>query len=151
MKIGIGADHRGFQLKSSIIDFLRAKGHTVIDFGTDSEGSADYPCFAFAVAEAVKKKEIRYGILLCYSGQGMAISANKVKGIRAVVCPESEYARLGRVHNNANILVIPVGFVISARRWQAIVQTFLSTKFEGGRHLRRLNIIKRYEDSTCRV
>jgi ribose 5-phosphate isomerase B len=148
MKIGIGADHRGFRTKSTIIAFLKDKGYRVIDFGTDSEVSVDYPYFALRVAEAIGKRAIRYGILLCYSGQGMVITANKVKGIRAAVCPKPRYAGLARAHNNANILVIPAGFVKSRKRLQAIIETFLKTKFEGGRHRRRLNIIKRYEGST---
>lgn len=145
MKIGIGADHRGFKLKNLIIDFLKRKGYEICDYGTHSEDSADYPNFAFEVAQDVAKKEIRFGILLCYSGLGMTMAANKVRGVRAALCTKPEFARLARAHNNANILVLPAGFIKSRKVWQAIINNFLDTKFDSGRHLRRLNIIKNYE------
>jgi ribose 5-phosphate isomerase B len=146
MNIGIGADHRGFRLKSSIIRYLQRNGHKVIDYGTDSEDSTDYPNFALAVANDVIKKKVRFGILLCFTGQGMAMTANKVKGIRAAVCTKPEMAKLTRAHNDANILVLPAGFFRFSKKSKEIIEAFLNTKFEGGRHLRRLNIIKRYED-----
>jgi len=147
MKIGIGADHRGFALKSKIMDFLRKKDHEVIDYGTKSEESVDYPKIALKCAQDIRKRIIKYGILLCYTGQGMAMTANKVKGIRAAVCTKPEIARLTRAHNNANILVLPAGFLKFGNNTQKIIEVFLNTKFEGGRHLRRINIIKKYENA----
>jgi len=151
MKIGIGSDHRGYRLKTRIINFLKRKGHKVFDFGTNSEEPVDYPEIGIKVARAVAKKGIKFGILLCYTGQGMAITANKVKGVRAAVCSCPEIARSARAHNDANVLSIPAGFVNPNREWQSIIDTFLNTKFEGSRHRRRLNIIKRYEDSPNRI
>jgi ribose 5-phosphate isomerase B len=145
MIIGIGADHRGYLLKSFIIDYLR-KRYTVKDYGTDSDASVDYPHFALNVARDVANKKLRFGILLCYSGQGMVMTANKVRGVRAAVCIDPTIARLSRAHNNANILVLPAGFMKPGRKVRAIIDTFLKTPFEGGRHLRRLNIIKNYEN-----
>ena len=142
MKVGIASDHRGFKLKTQIIIFLKNAGHKIVDYGTDSETSVDYPDFALKVANAVVKRRVKFGILLCYSGQGMAITANKVKGIRAAICTKPEIARLARAHNNANVLVIPAGFVRFSVNMQKTIGIFLTTKFEGGRHLRRLKIIE---------
>lgn len=145
MKIGIGADHRGFKLKSKLKEYLLLNGKKVIDFGPDSEEPLDYPKIALKVAQAVVKKKIKFGILSCFSGQGMAISANKVKGIRAAICTDKELAYYARAHNDANILVLPARSIIRKKQWAPIIETFLSTEFKGGRHRRRINIIKRYE------
>ncbi len=150
MKIGVGADHRGLQLKLSIINFLKKKGHNASDYGTNSAETVDYPKIALQLAQDIGKKRIQFGILSCYTGQGMAMTANKVKGIRAAICTTPEIARLARAHNNANILVIP-GYLKFNKNTQKIIEIFLNTKFEGGRHLRRINIIKRYENSTYRI
>ncbi len=150
MKIGIGADHRGVRLKTSIIDFLRKKGHSSIDYGAHSEESIDYPKIALQCAHDVKKRRVRFGILSCYTGQGMAMTANKVKGIRAAICSNPQIARLARAHNNANILVIP-GSLKFNKNTQRIIDVFLNTKFEAGRHLRRINIIKQYENFARRI
>lgn len=147
MKIGVGADHRGYKLKSIVIKLLSKKGYSVVDYGTDSEASTDYPHYAIQVARDVAAKKLRFGILLCFSGQGMAIAANKVKGIRAAVCNDPAIAKVARAHNNANVLVISAGFVKPGKKLHSIIDVFLSTKFEGGRHLRRLNLIKTYENS----
>lgn len=148
MKIGIGADHRGFRTKTRIMKYLREKGHSVSDYGTDSEESADYPDIAIMVAEAVAKKKVKYGLLLCYSGQGMVMAANKVCGIRAALCADAKYACFARAHNDANVLVMPAGFLKFGKKMQVIIDTFLETSFKGGRHLRRIRKIKRYENST---
>ncbi len=145
MKIGVGADHRGFGLKSSIVDFLAKNGHKIIDYGTHSEESVDYPAIAFQCAHDLQKRNIEFGILSCYTGQGMAMTANKVKGIRAAICTKPETAKLTRAHNNANILVIP-GYLKFSKTTEEIIQSFLSTEFEGGRHLRRINLIEQYEN-----
>lgn len=146
MKIGIAADHRGFKLKSSIINFLKEKGYEVADYGTHSEESVDYPHFALQVATAVAEQKITFGILLCYTGQGMAMSANKVRGVRAAICSNPEIAQLTRAHNDANILVMPAGFMDFSSNIENTIETFLTTEFEGGRHLQRLKIIEEYEN-----
>lgn len=145
MKIGIGADHRGIRLKRKITKFLQSLGHQVIDYGTDSEVSVDYPNIAFRLAQDLAQRKMRFGILMCYTGQGMAMTANKVRGIRAAICTGNEVAALARAHNDANILVLPAGFVEFKKETKEIVETFLKTKFEGGRHLRRIRLIKKYE------
>ncbi|UCG31358.1 MAG: ribose 5-phosphate isomerase B [candidate division WOR-3 bacterium] len=151
MKIAVGADHRGVAFKTQIMTYLRKKGHEVLDYGTDSTESVDYPDIAIAVGEAVASKKAAYGILLCYSGQGMVMAANKVKGIRAAFCTNPTYARFARAHNNANVLVMPAGFVKYDSRTRNIMKTFLLTRFDGGRHLRRIKKIRKYEDSARRV
>lgn len=151
MKIGIGADHRGFKTKLRIANHLRKRGHRVIDYGTDSEKSVDYPDIAVRVAEDVAKQKTDYGILLCFSGQGMVMAANKVHGVRAAFGINKEYARFARAHNNANVLVMPAGFLRFGKKMQEIIAAFLDTKFEGGRHRRRINKIKRYENSSRSV
>ncbi len=148
MKIGIGADHRGYQLKNKIVKFLqeqREKVYKVYDYGSFSSESIDYPDIAFRVAEDVARRRLKFGILLCFSGQGMVITANKVKGIRAALCPKPVFARLARAHNNANILVLPAGFVKFNKELKKTITVFLNTDFEGGRHKRRINKIKKYE------
>lgn len=144
MKVGIGADHRGFALKVDIVDFLRQTGHAVTDYGAHSEDSVDYPNIALKCADDVRMGKIDIGILSCYTGQGMAMTANKVRGIRAAICTTPETAAVTRAHNNANVLVIP-GTMAWDTSTQNIVTTFLETPFEGGRHLRRVNIIEEYE------
>jgi ribose 5-phosphate isomerase B len=145
MKVGIGADHRGFALKAQISAFLHQTGHAVTDYGSYSDDAVDYPHIALQCAEDVRDGRIDFGILSCYTGQGMAMTANKVRGIRAAVCTTPETAALTRAHNNANILVIP-GTLTWDAHTQRIVTTFLHTPFEGGRHLRRVNIIEEYEN-----
>jgi len=138
--IAIGADHAGYQYKTIIADWLQSKGYTVKDFGTTSPDSVDYPDFAHPVAEAVEKDEAGCGILICGSGNGVAITANKHAGIRAALCWNEELARLSRQHNNANILCVPERFV-PADMAQAMADAFLHTAFEAGRHERRVGKI----------
>jgi len=138
MKIAIGADHAGFELKEALRSFL--KEHELKDFGTYSAESADYPDFAHPVAVAVESGEFDLGILICGSGNGIAITANKHQGIRAAVCWNTELASLARKHNNANILCLPARF-ISIKEAQEITNTFLNTEFEGGRHTNRVSKI----------
>lgn len=145
MRIGIGADHRGFVLKTKIVAFLCQAGHTVTDYGSHSEDSVDYPNIALTCAEDVRDGKTDFGVLSCYTGQGMAMTANKVRGIRAAVCTTPETAALTRAHNDANVLVIP-GTMTWGTRTQSIVATFFSTPFEGGRHRRRVSIIEEYEN-----
>jgi ribose 5-phosphate isomerase B len=118
MKIGIGADHRGFKLKTRLKEYLLSNGNKVIDFGPDSEAPVDYPEIAIRVAKAVANKKIKFGILSCFSGQGMAIAANKVPGIRAAICTDKELAYYARAHNNANILVLPSRSIKRKNQWK---------------------------------
>ena len=138
MKIAIGADHAGFEYKEALIAFL--ENHEIKDFGTYSPDSVDYPDFAHPVASAVENKEFDLGILICGSGNGIAITANKHQGIRAAICWNTELASLARKHNNANILCLPARF-ISIKEAQEITDTFFETDFEGGRHQNRVNKI----------
>lgn len=140
MKIAMGGDHAGFEYKELLKQFLTDAGHQVSDFGPHSNASVDYPDFAHPLAEAVEKGECEMGILICGSGNGVAITANKHQGIRAALCWNEELGALARQHNNANVLCLPARF-ISADTAQAIVSVFLSTAFEGGRHLNRVNKI----------
>lgn len=140
MKIVIGADHAGFELKSNVIGHLKANGHVVSDQGTFSEERADYPDFAHKVAEVVLAGEADFGVLMCGSGNGIAISANKHKGIRAALCWNSEIAALARQHNDANILVLPARYIAVDEAFKCI-DVFLAEKFEGGRHQARVSKI----------
>lgn len=144
MKIAIGSDHAGFKLKETVKEFLKTSGIEVIDFGTHSEESADYPDFAFPVAEAVAKKEFDFGILICGTGIGMSITANKVAGIRAALCNDLFTANCSKEHNDANILCMG-GRIVGEGLAKAIVQTWLERKFQGGRHERRVKKIEEYE------
>jgi ribose 5-phosphate isomerase B len=140
MKIAIGADHAGFDYKQNLIAELKAQGHDVVDFGTHSTDSVDYPDFAHPVASSVEAKQTELGILICGSANGVAITANKHQGIRAAICWLPELAALARQHNNANVVCIPARF-ISLADASKIVSTFLTTAFEGGRHDRRVEKI----------
>jgi ribose 5-phosphate isomerase B len=144
MKIAIGSDHAGFKLKETVKEFLKTSGIEVIDFGTHSEESADYPDFAFPVAEAVVKKEFDFGILICGTGIGMSITANKVAGIRAALCNDLFTANYSKEHNDANVLCMG-GRIVGEGLAKAIVQTWLERKFQGGRHERRVKKIEEYE------
>lgn len=140
MSISIGSDHAGYGLKVEIIKELETLNYKVIDKGCYSSERADYPDFAHLVAMSVLSKETQFGILMCGSGNGIAMSANKHKGIRAALCWSSEIASLARQHNDANILVLPARF-ISAAEAKECVKIFLSEKFEGGRHQMRIEKI----------
>ncbi|HWD93496.1 MAG TPA: ribose-5-phosphate isomerase [Verrucomicrobiae bacterium] len=140
MKIAIGSDHAGFQYKEKIKDFLRNLGHEVRDFGTNSEAAVDYPLFIRPTAEAVASGECERGIVLGGSGNGEAIVANRVKGVRCALCWNLESARLGREHNNANVISIGQRMVTLEMALE-IVKVWLTTPFEGGRHQRRIDLI----------
>lgn len=144
MKIAVGSDHAGFELKESIKIHLISEGHGVTDFGTDSKESTDYPDYACKVAGGVARGDFDRGILVCWTGNGMAIAANKVKGVRAGVCLNEKMAQLTRGHNDANILCLPSLFV-EKEDGLKIVRVFLTTEFEGGRHARRVDKILEYE------
>ena len=138
--IPIGADHAGFQLKETIIKHLTAKGMHLEDFGCHSEQSIDYPDYAHPVAAKVEANEGMLGILICGSGNGISMTANKHQGIRSALCWKPEIAALARQHNNANILTLPARFLSEAEALE-IVDTFFSTDFEGGRHQNRVEKI----------
>jgi ribose 5-phosphate isomerase B len=140
MKIAIGADHAGYAYKQELILFLQTLQHQVQDFGTDSENSADYADYAHKVAENVDKQTVDFGILLCGSGNGICMTANKHQKIRAALCWNTEIAVLARQHNNANILCLPARF-ISLQQAKDMAKAFLATQFEGGRHQTRINKI----------
>ena len=140
MKIAIGCDHAGFPYKEGIISMLQGQGHMVLDFGTHSPDSVDYPDFAHPVAEAVESGRAERGILLCGSGNGVAITANKHQKIRCALCWTEELAALARQHNDANIIAVPARFVPEILA-QVMVRIFLSTDFEGGRHGNRVGKI----------
>jgi ribose 5-phosphate isomerase B len=140
MKISIGNDHAGPEYKKAIVEMLKANGYQVINYGTDSVDSVDYPDFAHPVALDVENKESDFGIIICGSGNGIAMSANKHQGIRAALCWTKEIAVLARQHNDANIISIPARFT-SIPQALEMVQTFLNTDFEGGRHQNRVNKI----------
>ena len=143
-RVALGSDHGGFQLKDEISKYLHGQGFEILDCGTNSTDSVDYPRFGFAVAQAVLNGQVDYGIVVCGTGQGIAMSANKLSGIRAAVCSETYSARMAREHNNANILalgerIIGVGLALD------IVDVFLHTDFAGGRHSKRLELIAALE------
>jgi ribose 5-phosphate isomerase B len=139
-KIAIGNDHAGTKLKDELKTFLEYNGYEVINFGTDSDDSVDYPDYVHPVAISLEKQEADYGILICGSAQGVAITANKHKEIRAAVCWEAEIASLARKHNNANVLCLPARF-LSEKIANKIALVFLQTEFEGGRHQKRVEKI----------
>jgi len=137
MRIAIGADHAGYEIKEAIREHLLGLGHDIVDFGTDGTGSVDYPDHGAAVARAVSSSDADRGFLVCGSGQGMTMVANRIRGIRAALAWSEEIARLSRLHNDANILCLP-GRFLEARQALGIVDAWLATDFEGGRHARRV-------------
>lgn len=144
MRIAIGSDHAGFTYKAELIAMLRAQGHEVKDFGTDSEESVDYPDFIRPVAQAVARGEYERGIVLGGSGNGEQMAANKVPGVRCALCWDVTTARLARQHNDANILSLGQR-VVGLETARELVAVFLSTGFEGGRHQRRIDKIESRE------
>lgn len=142
MKIAIGSDHAGFVLKESLKEFLRSKGHEPLDFGCPSEERCDYPDFAGKVAGSVAEGKVACGVLVCGSGIGMCMTANRVRGVRAAVLRVEEDARLSRAHNDANIACLG-GRLTSPQEAQRLLDLFFSTPFEGGRHAPRIQKIER--------
>ena len=143
-KIAIASDHAGFKLKEGLKQYLKAKGLTVQDLGTNSQESCDYPNFAYALAKTVSIGRVKKGILICKSGIGNSIVANKLPGVRAALSYNIKAARLSREHNDSNVLVLGSAFV-TKRLAKLITGIWLKTKFQGGRHTRRLNLIKKIE------
>lgn len=143
MKIALGADHGGFKLKAQINHFLIEEGYQTVDYGTRSETPCDYPLFACKVAKAVSTGTADLGLLICKSGNGMAMVANKFPNVRAAICFDKDVAALSRQHNNANILVLGSEHIFDEP--ELIVRTWLESSFEGGRHKRRVDEIGRLE------
>ncbi len=146
MKIALAADHAGFAMKEILRERLVRAGHQVEDLGTHSTESCDYPDFAFQVASRVSGGDAEYGVLVCSTGIGMSIAANKVHGIRAAAAASVEQARLSRAHNDANVLALGANFVREPEA-EAMVDAFLATPFDGGRHARRVGKITQKEET----
>jgi ribose 5-phosphate isomerase B len=144
MKVAIASDHRGYHLKEKVISLLKAKGHEVIDDGPSTDASVDYPDFAALVARKVSNGEVERGILICGTGIGMAISANKFPGVRAAACVDEVTAELSRRHNDLNVLCLS-GDLLSSRSTERLVEIWMDTEFEGGRHERRVEKIHQLE------
>ena len=145
MKIGIGNDHAGVEMKQEIKTYLESKGHEVINFGTDTSDSCDYPVYGQKVAEAVASGQVEEGVLICGTGIGISLAANKVPGIRAAVCSEPVSARLAKQHNDANIIAFGAR-IVGLEEAKAIVDAFFDAEFEGGRHQRRIDLITAVEE-----
>ena len=144
MKIAIGSDHRGYELKSKIIPFLKNEGHEVLDVGTNSSESCDYPMIAHDVSQSVSSGKADRGVLICMSGLGMVMAANKVAKIRAAKCDTAEEARLAREHNDPNVLSLSAKF--ARDKHEEILKAWLKTSFAGGRHQRRVDQISDIEN-----
>lgn len=145
MKIGIGNDHSAVEMKQEITAYLKELGHEVVNYGTDSNESCDYPEYGEKVGRAVVSGEVEKGILICGTGFGISLAANKVKGVRAVVCSEPYTAKLSRMHNDANILAFGAR-VVGIEMAKMIVNEWLNAEFEGGRHQRRIDMVMAIED-----
>ena len=147
MKVGIASDHRGFQMKNRLIQLIESLGHAVQDFGPDSSESVDYPDFASRVAMSVATNDVDRGILICGTGIGMCIAANKFAGVRAANCNDSVTAELSRLHNDANVCCLSAD-QLSDQLADQIIQIWLKTEFEAGRHIRRLDKITTFESQS---
>ncbi len=146
MKIAIGSDHAGFEYKEKVRHILEKLGHEVIDFGTTGKDSVDYSDFGLKVAREVADHKADRGVAVCWTGNGMTIAANKVKGIRATLCLNQDMALYARLHNDSNVLTLSQKY-IDEKELENIVRTWLETEFEGGRHSRRLEKISRAESA----
>lgn len=144
MKLAFGADHAGFKLKETLKNHMENLGYQTIDCGTNSEDRVDYPDFGKKVGEMVSKKEVDFGIIVCGSGIGISIAANKIKGVRAALCSEPYSAKLARLHNDANIVALGAR-LIGEDMAKKIVENFVTEKFEGGRHCGRIEKIAEIE------
>jgi ribose 5-phosphate isomerase B len=148
MKVAIGNDHRGFALKTKLIGLLTGLGHEAIDVGCDNKGNVDYPDFAAAVCREVASGQADRGILVCGTGIGMAITANKFRGIRAATCQDEVTAEICRRHNDVNVLCLS-GDMLGERPIDSMIDIWLKTEFEGGRHARRIGKIAEIEQNGC--
>lgn len=146
MRIAIGNDHRGYAAKQRLARLIQEMGHEVLDVGSHNDGYSDYPDYAFAVAERVGRGEVDRGVLICGTGIGMSIAANKVRGVRAACTHDLVTAEMSRRHNDANVLCLSADLQ-SEETLERIVRLWLETEFEGGRHARRVEKIKTYEQN----
>lgn len=144
MKVAVASDHRGYHLKSRILEKLNILGHEAVNYGADGEESVDYPDFAVKVSEAVANQEMDRGILICGTGMGMCIAANKFRGVRATACHDEVTAEMSRRHNDANILCLSAE-LLSEQLVDRMVEIWIQTEFEGGRHARRIQKISDLE------
>lgn len=140
MKVGMASDHAGFELKAALKEYLSAKGYEVLDYGTDSGESVDYPDFAHPLADAVESGTVSFGIAICGTGNGICMTANKHQGVRGALCWIPDIAALAKQHNNANVLAMPARF-ISVEQAKEILDAYMNASFEGGRHQRRIDKI----------
>ena len=140
-KIAIGSDHAGVEYKAAIIEFLKAEGYEIQDFGPANADSVDYPDFAHKVGEAIESGAYSRGLVFCGSGNGVNMTVNKHKGVRSALCWNEEIARLARAHNNANVCALPARFIPAQDAWR-IVKMFLTSEYEGGRHEKRVDKIE---------
>ena len=143
-KIAIACDHAGFKLKQKIIEYLNEQGYVITDFGTFSDESVDYPDYVHPLAKSISNGEMEIGLIICSTGNGVNMTANKYPKIRSALCWDNEIVRLSRAHNNANVMALPANFITTEQAIQ-FVNTFLSTPFEGGRHKRRIEKISIHE------
>ncbi len=146
-RVAIGSDHAGYEMKAFLVHELAGRGFEVADLGTDSAEPTDYPPFCISVGEVVARGDADWGIVLGGSGQGEQMAANKVRGVRAALCNDPDYARLARSHNDANVIAIGAR-VVSPRSAMEILDVWIRTPFEGGRHKRRIDLIAEYERSS---
>ena len=146
MKIALGADHAGYEMKQKVKQLLERMGHNVVDFGTHSDESVDYPEFGLKVARAVSGNEADFGVTVCWTGNGMSMAANKINGVRSGLVINADMAKLTRAHNNANVLSLASKY-INSDELEAILRAFLETDFEGGRHERRVEKMMEAEKS----
>lgn len=144
MRVAVGSDHRGFEVKQLLLDIIPALGHVVVDQGTDSRDSVDYPDIAAKVSRLVCTHEVDRGILICGTGIGMSIAANKFLGIRAAICNDAVTAEISRRHNDLNVLCLS-GDLLGQRNIESIIKVWLETEFEGGRHARRIKKVAQLE------
>ena len=145
MRIAVASDHRGFKIKNFLAEFLRSKGHEIIDFGTHSSEHCDYPDYVYPASVAVRDKKADRAIVICYTGIGSCVVANKVRGVRAALVVDTKAAKLTRRHNDTNVLVIPA-YNLNKEGIKRIASAWLTTDFEGGRHLRRVKKIAEIEE-----
>ena len=145
MKVGIANDHRGYKLKNELVDYLESLGYEIINYGSDSEESVDYPIYAFKLGEAIRDKKIDRGILICRTGIGMSIACNKVKGVRCAKVDSVEDVALTRIDNDSNVMAI--SYVKDITEIKEMIKTFLEMKFSGeARHQRRIDLINNYDN-----
>jgi ribose 5-phosphate isomerase B len=145
MKVSVASDHAGYELKEAVKRHLAAAGHEVVDFGTNSTASTDYPDYATPAARAVASGEVERGVFICGSGQGMVMTANKVRGVRAALAWHPEVARLSRQHNDANVLALPARFIGTEEALET-VDVWMDAEFEGGRHIPRVEKMMKAEE-----